>query len=208
MLKTESLTFAYHKNSAFSFPDIELKKKQKLLILGESGIGKTTLLHLLAGLLKPNSGSIEFLGQQFQDLSSIELDRFRGKHIGMVFQRPHFIKALSLGENLELLQYFAKLPKDKKRIMEVASSLGLESKILKKPHQLSQGEQQRAAIAMAVINHPNLILADEPTANLDDKNCERVIDLLLSQAEKTEAQLIVITHDQRLKNQFNNRLEL
>ena len=138
----------------------------------------------------------------------LSLDRFRGRHIGLVFQRPHFVQALSVQENLALVQYLAGKPQDKKRIKEVLDNLGIGHKLGEKPHRLSQGEQQRAAIALAVINSPQLILADEPTSSLDNKNCAKVAQLLKEQASATGAQLIIITHDQRLKDQFKNTLSL
>lgn len=208
MLKTDSLAFAYDGSRSFNFPDIHLEQDQNLLIIGESGIGKTTLIHLLVGLLKPKSGTVELFGSDITQFSAAELDKFRGKHIGIVFQRPHFVKALTFKENLELIQYFAKMPKNLDRIKQVAENLGLGEKLNQNPYQFSQGEQQRAAIALAVINHPKLIIADEPTANLDDKNCKRVSELLMKQAENTGAQLVIITHDQRLKSEFTNTLEL
>lgn len=208
MLKTQSLHFAYDKNSVFYFPDINLDANDNLLVLGESGIGKTTLLHLIAGILKPKSGSVELMGTLYQELSPTKLDRFRGKHIGLVFQRPHFVQALSIQENLELIQHLGGKAQDKKRIKEVLDSLGISHKLREKPYKLSQGEQQRAAIALAVINSPKLLLADEPTSSLDDKNCAKVITLLKEQAVASGSQLIVITHDQRLKNQFQNTLTL
>ena len=208
MLRTRSLSFAYDSNNAFRFPDLTLEEEAKLLILGESGVGKTTFLHLIAGLLKPQSGKIEFQGTSLHQLSAADLDKFRGKNMGLVFQKPHFVRALSLKENLEMIQYFAGISKDQLRIKRVLESLGLGSKLNMNPYQLSQGEQQRAAIAIAVINQPKLLLADEPTANLDDKNCQKVHDLLVEQATKSKAQLVIITHDQRLKNQFKNTLTL
>lgn len=208
MFKTQSLFFAYNAQTCFYFPDIELSAGEDLLILGESGIGKTTLLHLMAGLLQPKSGSVELMGTKLQELSTGKLDRFRGQHIGLVFQRPHFIHALSLQENLTLAQYLAGNRQDTNRIRKVLESLGIDRKLSGKPHRLSQGEQQRAAIALAVINNPQLILADEPTSSLDDNSCTKVASLLKEQASATGAQLIIITHDQRLKKQFQNTLHL
>ncbi len=208
MLKVESLIFNYNQQSELRFPDFELKEGENLLILGDSGIGKTTLLHLIAGLLKPNSGSVSLKGTVLHELSSAKLDRFRGSNIGLVFQQPHFVNALSLQENLLLVQYLAGKPQDKKRIAEVVKSIGIDHKLHKKPQQLSQGERQRAAIAMALINSPQLILADEPTSSLDDANCAKVAKLLKEQAAETNAQLIIITHDQRLKDQFQNTITL
>lgn len=208
MFRTHSLSFAYNRQVSFQFPDVELEAGENLLILGESGIGKTTLLHLMAGLLPPQSGKVELRGTTLHELSSSQLDRFRGSHIGLVFQRPHFVRALSLQENLALVQHLARKPLDKPRIKEVLDGLGIGHKLSEKPHRLSQGEQQRAAIALAVVNRPQLILADEPTSSLDDKNAHRVARLLQEQASATGAQLIIITHDQRLKAQFSNTLTL
>ena len=208
MFKVQSLFFAYNKSTNFHFPDIKLAAGENLLILGESGIGKTTFLHLMAGLLRPGSGSVELMGTKLHDLPIEKLDRFRGQHIGLVFQRPYFVHALTLRENLALIQYLAGKKQDKNRIMEVFDSLGISHKFSEKPYRMSQGEQQRASIALAVVNSPQLILADEPTSSLDDKNSMKVASLLKEQASATGAQLIIITHDQRLKGQFQNTLQL
>ena len=208
MLETRSLSFAYHEETSFNFPDISLQAGENLLILGESGIGKTTLLHLMAGLLKPFSGTVKLFETSLFQLSLPKLDLFRGQHIGLVFQRPHFTKALTLHQNLNLVQYLSGRPQDHERIKQVTANLGIQSKLSRKPHQLSQGEQQRAAIAMAVANNPQLILADEPTSSLDEKNCMKVCDLLKEQASETNAMLVIITHDKRLQSHFHNQLSL
>lgn len=207
VLRIKNLLYSYDSRSSFTFPDIELKSGENLLILGESGIGKTTFLHLIAGLLSPNSGTIELMGTVLNRLSSRKLDQFRGRHIGLVFQRPHFINAISIEENLSLIQYLTKR-RDDIRIQEVLIRLGIDHKAANRPYQLSQGEQQRAAIAMALVNHPQLILADEPTSSLDDRNCLKVVTLLKDQAKDAGSQLIIITHDKRLKTQFKNTLHL
>ncbi len=208
MVETTALQFAYHRHQQFHFPDIALQDGKDLLILGESGIGKTTLLHLLAGLLKPVSGHISIQGVDIGNLSAKAMDHFRGQHIGMVFQRPHFVSALSLRENLLLVQYLAAHKQRPDHVQEVLMRLGIGHKLHQKPQRLSQGEQQRAAIALAIINEPSLILADEPTASLDDKNCLKVAELLKEQATATSAHLIIITHDQRLKHLFENFIVL
>ena len=207
MIKTESLKFSYDGKKYFDFPDINLDSGENLLIIGNSGIGKTTLLHLLAGILKPESGSINISGTDISKFSDTELDKFRGDNIGIVFQKPHFISSLTINENLKLAQYLSPSKKsgDAKKILE---NLNIKDKYQQKPNQLSEGEKQRASIALALINSPSLILADEPTSSLDDFNCDNVIKLLKKQAKDHKAQLIVITHDARLKKHFKNNLNL
>ena len=207
MIKTKGVEFNYDNQVFFKFQDINLKSSENLLIIGSSGIGKTTLLHLLAGLLESSSGSIKLFEKELSDLSSHQLDRFRKNNIGIVFQRPHFVNSLTVKENLQLAQYIAN-KKDNNRIENILKNLNILDKSDKKTNQLSQGEKQRASIALAIVNSPKLILADEPTSSLDDINCDNVIELLKKQATDFEAQLIVITHDSRLKKHFKNSIEL
>ena len=206
MLETKNLRFKYDDDSELSFPDIKTSK-ENLLILGASGVGKTTFLHLLSGLLKPSEGEIDLIGIPISKLTMTEMDRFRGKNIGIVFQKPHFINSLTVKENLQLAQYISKKI-DKTRINSLLESLGIENKANKKTLNLSQGEKQRVAIALAIVNSPKLILADEPTSSLDDLNCDKVINLLKDQAARYKAKLIIITHDYRLKKHFKNTLSL
>jgi len=207
MIITKDLKFKYNDQASFSFPDIKLAKDENLLIIGNSGIGKTTLLHLLAGLLKSNSGLINLHEQDINNLTQYQMDKFRGQNIGIVFQKPHFVNSLTVKENLQLAQYLGN-KEDKNRVIDILSSLDILDKKNKKPKKLSQGEKQRASIAMAIVNSPKLILADEPTSSLDDENCERVIRLLKKQASEFKAQLIVITHDNRLKKHFKKSIKL
>lgn len=207
MIKTKGVEFNYDNQVFFKFQDIDLKSSENLLIIGSSGIGKTTLLHLLAGLLESSSGSIKLFEKELSDLSSHQLDRFRKNNIGIVFQRPHFVNSLTVKENLQLAQYIAN-KKDNNRIENILKNLNIFDKSDKKTNQLSQGEKQRASIALAIVNSPKLILADEPTSSLDDINCDNVIKLLKKQATDFGAQLIVITHDSRLKKHFKNSIEL
>ena len=202
MLETKNLRFKYDNNLELNFPDIKTSK-ENLLILGASGVGKTTFLHLLSGLLKPMNGEIDLLGTKISKLKMSEMDRFRGKNIGIVFQKPHFINSLTVKENLQLAQYISK-KNDKNRIQSLLESLGIEDKANKKTQNLSQGEKQRVSIALAIVNSPKLILADEPTSSLDDLNCDKVINILKNQASKYKAKLIIITHDYRLKKHFKN----
>ena len=194
MIKTNNLSFNYDNKVFFNFKNIDLKIGEDLLIIGNSGIGKTTLLHLLAGLLKTDSGSINIYGQELKNFSNYQLDQFRRENIGIVFQRPHFINSLTVKENLQLAQYIGK-KNNNDRIENILNNLNILDKSDKKTNQLSQGEKQRVSIAMAIVNSPKLILADEPTSSLDDFNCTNVINLRKKRASDNEAQLIVVTHD-------------
>lgn len=208
MLRTENLTFAYNSSNSFQFPDIQCTKNQNLLIIGESGTGKTTLLHILAGLLKASKGKVWIEDTELNSLSDVQIDRFRGKNIGLVFQKSHFVSALSVKDNLRLAQSLAGEKKDMEKIKTLLHRLNMEHKLNSKPSQLSQGEQQRVAIARALLNQPKLILADEPTSGLDDKNCKQVADLLEEQAKIVGSCLVIVTHDGRLKERFTNQIEL
>ncbi|GAB1856879.1 ABC transporter ATP-binding protein [Flavobacteriaceae bacterium MHTCC 0001] len=209
MIQIENLTFYYkEREHTFSFPDITLKAQEDLLILGKSGIGKTTLLHLLAGLLTPASGNVFIKGVDINALSTGKLDVFRGKHIGMVFQKKHAIQSLNVLENLKARLFFSKKAVDNSRIEELLKELDLITHKHSKVNKLSEGQLQRLSIAMAVIHDPKLILADEPTSSLDDENCKIVIELLKKQARQNKANLIVITHDSRIKPFFQNSIML
>ena len=207
MLKTKEVEFNYDNQMFFKFQNIDLNSNENLLIIGDSGVGKTTLMHLLAGLLKSNSGSIKLFDKELNQMSSYQLDSFRKNNIGIVFQRPHFVNSLTVKENLQLAQYIAN-KNDNTRIETILKNLNIFEKSNKKTNQLSQGEKQRVSIALAIVNSPKLILADEPTSSLDDNNCSKVIKLLKKQATDFGAQLIVITHDSRLKKHFKKSIEL
>lgn len=208
MLETKSVNFSYGSQVSFSFPDIHMAGEDHLLMLGRSGVGKTTYLHLIAGLLKPSSGSIEIDSQNIAILSERQTDHFRGKNIGLIFQHPHFIRAITLLENIVLAQYLGSGKRDKVKAVQLLDRLGLSERSGQKPHMLSRGEQQRSAVAMALVNNPSLILADEPTASLDDESCENVAHLLIENAKLNKAKLLIITHDQRLKNFFDKHVTL
>jgi lipoprotein-releasing system ATP-binding protein len=208
MIQTESLTFAYTGNTTMNFPNVSIKKAETLLILGKSGVGKTTFLHLLALLLKPDTGQIFINNTDANKLKGDELASFRSKSIGLIFQKPHFVSSLTVKENLLLTNYLANAPLNESFLKELSQSLGIEQLLHKKTNQLSLGEQQRVAIARAMMNNPSVIFADEPSSSLDDENCKIVIDLLQNQAKKIGASLIIVTHDQRLKNVFPNQISL
>lgn len=207
-IRTEGLQFAYDTENKFSYPDLSCFPRKHLLILGSSGTGKTTLLHLLAGILNPSSGKVTVDGTDLYALEPAKRDRFRGRNIGLIFQRSHFISSLNVRDNLLLAQKLAGLAPDRFVVNQLLDQLNIGSKLRKKPHRLSQGEQQRAAIARALLNEPKLILADEPTSALDDDNCQQVTKLLEEAAEKAGASLVIVTHDQRLKDHFPDQITL
>lgn len=208
MIRTKNLKFQYNAEQQFQFPDMHCKQGSHWLVLGESGCGKTTLLHLLGGLRKPSSGKIVVQNEDISSLSGEALDHFRGQNIGIIFQQSHLIKALTVEENLLTAQYLAGMKQDKEKIKNILTKLNLDDKMTSKPKNLSLGEQQRVAIARALINDPVLILADEPTSSLDDKNCREVVKLLLEQSQNFEATLLIVTHDGRLKELFENQILL
>lgn len=208
MLQTTNISFSYSNATDFSFPNIELQNNEHLLILGESGIGKTTLLHLLAGILTPQKGEIVINNENITNLNSKKLDVYRGKNIGLIFQKTVAISSLSVFENIEARLFFSKITDKKSSVLEILEQLDLTAVQHQKPNTLSQGQLQRLGIALGVIHQPKIILADEPTSSLDDKNCNLVIDLLKKQAEKANANLIIITHDQRIKKLFAKKLVL
>lgn len=208
MIEVKNLSFSYQENRTLSFPDFALEKGEHCLLLGESGSGKTTLLHLLGGLLRGYAGSIQIVGTELSKLSETELDHFRGKHMGFVFQKNHLISALTVEKNLMMAPFLAGIPIQSERIDEVLGQLGMTQTRKLKVTEISHGQAQRVAIARAVLNHPNIILADEPTSALDDSNCKKVIDLLLNIASLNQSTLIVATHDHRLKNKISNQIQL
>jgi putative ABC transport system ATP-binding protein len=178
-----------------------------MLLLGNSGCGKTTLLHLMCGLLQPQQGKVEVKGQDLRELNAKDLDRFRGEHFGIIFQQSHFIQSLSVLENLAVPHFLLGQSFPKSKAHDLLDALGIAHKANEKPRSLSIGEQQRASIARALIHEPSVVLADEPTSALDDDSTAAVISLLEKQCTNAGAALIVVTHDQRLKSRYNNRIE-
>ncbi len=153
-------------------------------------------------------GKVIVAGQDMRALTSGERDRFRGRTIGIVLQQLHLVGALTVTQNLVLAPYMAGLPVDRGRIVAVLERLGLADKAEARPSELSHGQAQRVALARAVINRPKVLIADEPTSALDDSNAARVLDLLIEEAVTENATLVVATHDRRVADRFEDRLEL
>ena len=208
MINTQNLSFQYDSEKPISFPDIKCDSGEMMLVLGQSGVGKTTLLHLLSGLIRAKEGSVTIAGQDLSELSDKKLDHFRGQHIGVIFQKFHFIKSLNVLENLTIAQKLAGRLIDENQCKELLENLQIGHKINSKINELSQGETQRVAIARALVNKPAVILADEPTSALDDSNCQAVLDLLSTQAKQSGAALIIVTHDTRLKDIIENKITI
>lgn len=206
LLKTSDLAFTHPGQKTIQFENIQLESGESLLILGKSGSGKTTLLNLLAGLAKPDKGEILMEGLEFSKLTGQKLDLFRGQNIGIVFQKPHLLAPLSVIENLKMANFFSK--KRNNKLSQILEDLGLAQKKNASVLTLSEGEAQRVSIARALANEPKLILADEPTSSLDDENTLKVIKLLQDQAKKIGAGLIIVTHDQRVKNHISKFIEV
>jgi putative ABC transport system ATP-binding protein len=208
MIQIQGLNYAYAKKTPIAFQDFVCKEGEQWLLLGQSGSGKTTLLHLIGGLMQAQEGRILLNDIDITTLSTKELDRFRGKNLGIVFQKHHFVAALNVEENLLLAQQLAGEKTSKAKVEQLLNTLNLAERRKEKPYTLSQGEQQRVAIARALMNNPKVILADEPTSALDDANCEEVIRLLENQAKNHNATLLIVTHDNRLKTRFENQIIL
>lgn len=212
MIATCDLTFSYPGSGLLTFPNVECPAGGQLLILGDSGSGKTTLLHLICGLLKPRSGNVEIGGVDVSSLSERELDKFRGENIGVIFQQSHFVQSLTVSENLALPALMTGEGTSTEELRERTTSLlkrlRLQHKADSLPNELSVGEQQRASIARALIHKPQVVFADEPTSALDDKSTEAVISLLEEETKHAGASLVIVTHDQRLKERYSASFEL
>jgi len=208
MISTQNIRFAYGKGAQFNFPDITAQAGQSLLITGGSGRGKTTLLHILGGLLRPQSGQVLIDGTDLASLSENKLDRFRGSNIGLVLQQAYFVSSLNVLENVVLASWLATGKQATDKAKQLLQELDLTDHLHKLPSQLSIGQQQRVSIARALINQPKLLLADEPTSSLDDENAFRVADMLSHLAKQYGSALVIVTHDQRLKDRFSNQISL
>lgn len=208
MLQAERLLVGRAGQAIATLDDVVLNGGEAALILGPSGSGKSTALFTLAGLLSPVGGLVRLDGETISGLSPHARTRLRGRRIGMVFQDMHLLSGLSVLDNLLLAPFACGAPQDAGAARRKLADLGLEPLAGRRAETLSRGEAQRVAVARAMLMTPRLILADEPTASLDDDNAAQVAGLLLDAAARTGAVLVVATHDQRLKSQIPGRLTL
>jgi putative ABC transport system ATP-binding protein len=202
MISTRQLCYRYADGPAITFDDLDVAQGGVLLLGGASGSGKSTWLALAAGLLKATDGEMTVAGQALSQLDAAHSDAWRAKTIGFLPQKLHLSAALSVAENLELAQWAAGQASDKARILDALTALGVQDLALRKPSQLSGGQAQRVALARATLLQPQVILADEPTASLDDAACEDALGLLCATAQRLSATLVIATHDARVHKHF------
>ena len=185
--------------------NLTVKTAEKIAITGVSGSGKSTLLHLMAGLERPDSGQIRILDKDLANLKSDELCALRNNSLGFIYQFHHLMPDFTALENMMMpLTIRGRLTKEyNSQLLLIIKKLGLENRINHYPHELSGGERQRVSIARAIITSPNIILADEPTGNLDNKNANKVFDIFLELAEEVGTSIILVTHDISLSRKMS-----
>ncbi len=198
MLNADHLKFAYPQSALMSFPDIALPQGGVLLLQGASGSGKSTLLALCCGLLKASSGRIDVAGQDVMALQGAARDAWRGRSVGFLPQKLYLSESLSVRGNLGLVFFAAGLREEPAKIAAALEALGVSELADRRPSQLSGGQAQRVALARATLLSPKIILADEPTASLDDEAANQAMALLLQSAQRCGASLVIATHDARV----------
>lgn len=211
VMSIDDLRFCYDRGHSpvLDIPHWKVSAGEHIFLHGPSGAGKSTLLNLMAGTLLPSSGKIEILGKQLNKLSSGQRDKWRARHIGVVFQQFNLIPYLTADKNVQLAAYFAKTPNATQRAHELLAALGIKGNLRSQPaSQLSIGQQQRVAIARALVNQPELLIVDEPTAALDRANRDTFMSLLLDQVQQQGTALVFVSHDQSLANAFTKVVAL
>lgn len=190
--------------------DLEIKKGEIVSIVGPSGAGKTTFLQILGTLSRPDSGQILFDNNEVSYYKDKQLASFRNKNIGFVFQFHHLLPEFTALENVCIPAFIGKMPREKaeKKAKEILTFLGLDHRIDHKPNELSGGEQQRVAVARALINDPSVIFADEPSGNLDSENKKELHDLFFSLRDKYNPSIVIVTHDENLANMADKKLTM
>ena len=200
----KNLDFVIANKTILSELNFSLDNGSHLIISGPSGSGKSTLINLMSGLYRPTSGHVSFESNDYSKLTDKDIDEMRAKNFGLIFQRLHLIKHLTVEQNILLGFNKIKLPNIEKLIEDI----GLTAKKKQLAKDLSFGESQRVAIARGVVNNPKIIFADEPTSSLDDENTTRVLKLISAQANKNKSSIVISTHDERVKKFFKNILEI
>jgi putative ABC transport system ATP-binding protein len=212
MITVTDLKFEYPGTEfQLRIPDLTIARQERVAVVGPSGCGKTTLLNLISGISLPAAGRVEVAGQLVSSLSDAQRRDFRIANIGMVFQQFELVEYLNVKQNV-LLPFSINRSLDRKiatasRVAELAAEMGLTDKLNRLPHQLSQGEKQRVAVCRALITNPQLILADEPTGNLDPKNKQVILDLIFQQAAKHQQTVVVVTHDMSILDGMDRTID-
>lgn len=186
-----------------NIPRLEIAAGEQVVLRGRSGCGKTTLLNCISGLSTVDEGRITISGTDVTTLHEVARDRFRARNIGFVFQTFNLLPAFTALENVMLGMTFTGQAKDTRRAEQLLTEVGLNHRLTHKPDALSVGEQQRVAVARALANQPKLLLADEPTANIDPAHQQQVIDLLRSACEKENVAMLLVTHSPEVSQQFS-----
>jgi putative ABC transport system ATP-binding protein len=207
LIHTDKLSYSYAGSAPIHFPDIEVAQGSVVVLSGPSGCGKSTWLALVAGLVRPGTGVLQVAGQVLGSLSGVETDAWRAKSIGFLPQKLHLSAALTVAQNLAMAQWAAGQQEDAGRIASTLDALGVADLAKRKPHQLSGGQAQRVALARAVLLQPKVILADEPTASLDDESAAFAVSLLLETAGLQGATLVIATHDARVAPHIPNHAD-
>lgn len=198
MIQSRDLVYQYPQGTRLVFPDVDVSQGRVLLLSGPSGCGKSTWLALVAALVAPTAGALTVADQPLDTLKSVAADAWRARAIGFLPQKLHLSTALSVYQNLAMAQWAAGQTEDARRIHTALQALGVEALAPRKPGQLSGGQAQRVALARAVLLQPRVILADEPTASLDDAAAAVAVGLLLATARQLGATLVIATHDARV----------
>ncbi|PKM35257.1 MAG: hypothetical protein CVV06_17245 [Gammaproteobacteria bacterium HGW-Gammaproteobacteria-10] len=211
-LDLQNVSFSWHKRHApvLKITEWRVEPGRRIFLHGASGSGKSTLLSLISGILVPASGQIKILGTDLARIGGMARDRFRARHIGVIFQQFNLLPYLSVEANIELAVKFGHRPiLNKDSIAELTDRLGLDRSILKrKASQLSVGQQQRVAVARALINHPELIIADEPTSSLDSDTRDEFMRVLLESAALNRTTVVFVSHDKSLGHYFDQEISL
>lgn len=212
VLRARGISRTYHDGSqdvcVLDAVDLDVSAGEKLAITGESGSGKSTFLHLAAGMDLPDAGTIELLGEHVNRLAEPERTRFRARNIGLVFQDYNLIESLSAGENIELVGWLTGKQAGADDIRRLAGELGIAELLDRRPDQLSGGQQQRVAIARALIHQPSLVLADEPTGSLDQASAEQVMQVLSESVDARGCALVLVTHSETAAARCDRRVRL
>ena len=217
IFEAANLEYAYTSGSepVLNIQQLQIQEREKVYIFGASGSGKTTLLEVLAGVLTPTKGEVKFLGEAWSALTPHQRDVKRADHMGYIFQSFNLIPYLSVQENIELPMHISRLRRERmqeksldREVHRLAQSLGIESFLGRKVTQLSVGQQQRVAVARALIGAPEVILADEPTSALDMDHRENFLKLLFSEAAKQKTTVLFVSHDRSIQNLFDRSLNI